>query len=463
MPCRRANGRCLRRRSGSPGADRVSPFPGRDTLPSVGRISTRERRAARAERAFASLPDRYLGAAPGFRARVEVRLSDLGRSWEVRLGPRRCRVITPACDNAQVVIATDSSTWLALREGRLSGLDAFASRRLEARGDLDLAMAFEGMFRLPGGRSPLLRVHRVATAAAELSAITSGAGGEHVICIHGLGATKASFFSTIAALAPDHCVHALDLPGFGSSEKPARAPFDSAYFAAAVRDFMDRMEIGRAHLVGNSMGGRVAIELGLNSPERVLSLGLLAPALAFLRRGRGLVPLVRLLRPELAALPHTLTDSRVRKQFLSLFAQPERLDPALADVACDEFMRIYASGAARVAFYSAARNIYLDRPHGDDGLWTRLGSLEAPATFVWGTHDTLIPAAFSRHVERALPAAEQVILDQCGHVPQVECPERTNALLAAAIERASPARRPAARRRRPGTLRERARLTRRAA
>ena len=59
-----------------------------------------------------------------------------------------------------VVIGTDAATWLALREGRLSGLDAFAQRRLYARGDLDLALGFEGLFRLPGGRRPLLRVAR---------------------------------------------------------------------------------------------------------------------------------------------------------------------------------------------------------------------------------------------------------------------------------------------------------------
>ena len=56
------------------------------------------------------------------------------------------------------MIGTDVATWIGLREGRLSGLDAFAQRRLYARGDLDLALGFEGLFHLPGGRPPLLRV-----------------------------------------------------------------------------------------------------------------------------------------------------------------------------------------------------------------------------------------------------------------------------------------------------------------
>jgi pimeloyl-ACP methyl ester carboxylesterase len=55
--------------------------------------------------------------------------------------------------------------------------------------------------------------------------------------------------------------------------------------------------------------------------------------------------------------------------------------------------------------------------------------LRPPALFVWGSHDRLVPAAFSRHVSRWLPNAEQVTIDACGHVPQVERPEETNALL----------------------------------
>ena len=55
--------------------------------------------------------------------------------------------------------------------------------------------------------------------------------------------------------------------------------------------------------------------------------------------------------------------------------------------------------------------------------------LERPALFVWGSHDPLVPAGFSRHVRRWLPSAEQVTIDHCGHVPQVERPEETNELL----------------------------------
>jgi pimeloyl-ACP methyl ester carboxylesterase len=400
-------------------------------------ISLQEQRVRRVEAAFTSLPERYLGAGDGFDVTYEIRLGDVGRIWEVHATAERCAVRTSPTREPDVVIGSDAGTWLALREGRLSGLDAFAQRRLYASGDLDLAIGFEGLFRLPGGRPPLLRVHDVRIEGAEISTLSAGldapgagmgADVPDVICLHGLGGNKTSFYETVAALAPEHRVHAIDLPGFGSSSKPTLAAFDAAYFARAAIRFMDAMEIPRAHLVGNSMGGRVAIEVALAAPERISSLSLLAPALAF-RRRREFVPLVRLLRPELAAIPHPLVGDQVRQRFWSMFARPERLDPSVADVACDEFLRTYRSRAARVAFYAALRNIYLDPPYGERGLWTRLATLRAPTLFVWGDGDRLVPARFARHIERVLPGATQVVLGDCGHVPQVELPERTNGLI----------------------------------
>jgi pimeloyl-ACP methyl ester carboxylesterase len=174
------------------------------------------------------------------------------------------------------------------------------------------------------------------------------------------------------------------------------------------------------------MGGRVAIEVGLARPERVGGLALLSPAVAFVRRGWH--PLVRLLRPEFGFLPHSLGRARVERQFWALFADRDLVDPSLADIVIDEFERTYRSAGARMAFLASARSIYLDRPFGR-GFYPRLAELRRPALFVWSSHDKLIPPGFRRHVAQWLPAAEQIVLEGCGHVPQVERPERTNALL----------------------------------
>jgi len=392
--------------------------------------------SARVAEAFRSLPARYLGAEPGFDATYHVRLGDIGRSWEVRCTAIGARVRAGASKREpDVVIGTDAKTWLQLREGEISGVEAFSQRRLYARGDLDLAVGFEGLFRLPSGRPPLLRVHKVEVGHLKISTLTMGEG-PHMLLLHGLGGTKSSFFDTAAALCRRYTVHAIDLPGFGGSSKPSTAPYGAAYAAKAVIGTMDALGIERAHLVGNSMGGRVAIEVGLERPDRVGGIALLSPAVAFVRRDWHW--LVRFARPELGMLPHSLGRHRIEQTFWALFADRDLVDPSVADIVVDEFERIYRSPGARLAFLSSARAIYLEAPFGRKGFYPRLSTLQPPALFVWASHDRLIPEAFRHHVERWLPSAEQVVLDGCGHVPQVERPERTNGLLERFFARVDP-------------------------
>jgi pimeloyl-ACP methyl ester carboxylesterase len=187
------------------------------------------------------------------------------------------------------------------------------------------------------------------------------------------------------------------------------------------------------------MGGRVALEMAMIAPERVRALGLLCPAVAWVKR--GLHPLVRLLRPEFGLVPHGFARGMVAAQFWSMFYDRDLIDPAVGDLMVDEFRRIYHSAGARYAFLSSARNIYLEAPYGKRGFYPRLAELQQPSMFIWGTHDRLVPAAFSRHVRKWLPGAEQVVLHNCGHVPQVERPEETNELLLSFLARADAAER----------------------
>jgi pimeloyl-ACP methyl ester carboxylesterase len=267
----------------------------------------------------------------------------------------------------------------------------------------------------------------VETRSGRLSLLVAGSG-EPLLCLHGLGGTKASFLPTVAALASSRRVIAVDLPGFGESAKPFAAAYDAPYFARAVRDLLDELGIGRADLVGNSMGGRVALEAGLLHPDRVGGIVLLCPALAWLRDRRWRW-LLRLLRPELGVLqptPRRLVEPAVR-----------RLVGGDGDgwtaAGVDEFLRAFTSPRGRAAFYAAARNIYLDQPHGESGFWSRLATLSPRTMFIWGRQDALVPVAFRRHVQRALPAAEHVELD-CGHVPQLEAPRETHRAIARFLE-----------------------------
>jgi pimeloyl-ACP methyl ester carboxylesterase len=247
-----------------------------------------------------------------------------------------------------------------------------------------------------------------------------------VILIHGLGATKGSFLPTVSALAAGSFRPiAMDLPGFGDSYKPITASYHPPFFARAVLNVLDALGIERAHLIGNSLGGRVALEVGLRHPERVGRLVLLAPSLAW-RSPRPWAPLVRMLRPELGlvqATPRWLLE-----------AVAHAILPAATShwvqAGVDEFVRAYLTPRGRVAFYAAARQIYLEEPHGAAGFWPRLARLQRPALFVWGMRDQLVPIRFAAHVRANLPAARHLELD-CGHVPQLERGDETHAAIAA--------------------------------
>jgi pimeloyl-ACP methyl ester carboxylesterase len=412
----------------------VPPVPGQ--LPNA-------RRLAVVDQAFRSLPDRYLGAEPEFDATYHVRLCDLGHIWEIRCTPDAARVCKGATRRApDVTISTDSETWMQLREGEFSGVEAFQRRSLEVRGNLDQAVGFEGMFRLPGGRPPRLQIRDVRVARHRVSTLTMG-NGPDVLLLHGLGGTRASLFDTAAELSRRYRIHAPDLPGFGSSSKPALGAYNARWFAEIVIGLMDQLGIDEAHIVGNSLGGRVAIETALIAPERVRALGLLCPAVAWIRR--GLHPIVRLLRPEFGLLPHQFRRSLVAAQFWSIFHDRDAIDPAVGDLMVDEFRRIYHSAGARYAFLASARNIYLEAPFGRGGFYPRLAELRPPALFIWGSHDSLVPAKFGLHVAKWLPGAEQVTVESCGHVPQVERPAQTNQLLGEFFARVEAASRVAAR------------------
>jgi pimeloyl-ACP methyl ester carboxylesterase len=265
------------------------------------------------------------------------------------------------------------------------------------------------------------------TAAGIDTFFLDAGSGPPVIVLHGLGATNASMLPTLAALAPGHRVLAPDLPGFGESGKPA-ADYDARFFATWLTAFMDANGVERAHLVGNSMGGRIALETALVAPGRVTKLALLAPSMAF-RRFRHAVPIVKFLSPEMGALPLPLLRPHIDHGVRLLFSKPERLHASWYDAAVDEFLRIFRTPRGRVSLFAAARQIYLEKPFGAAGFWPRLETLAPPALFVWGEHDRLVPSAFARHVEDALPGARSIVLRDCGHVPQFELPERTHELV----------------------------------
>jgi pimeloyl-ACP methyl ester carboxylesterase len=392
----------------------------------VATSPTTEARDAKgdAAQALVALVERYdpeVIDVPGGTGRVRLRVEGAGE-WDAVLAAGHVK-LRPASSSAEpdALLSADQASWERIATDVRGGMESFRRGRLKVRKNLHLGVGF--LAATSGITGPgRLRFEAVQTAAGKISTLSAGTG-DPVLCLHGLGGTKASFMPTVRGLADHYRVIAADLPGFGESDKPIAAPYDAPYFAGAALALLDALDIERAHLIGNSMGGRVAIEVGLMAPERIGRLVLLSPALAWLRD-----------RPWKWLLPAQLPKLALFQPTPRAIAEPivRRLIPGSDDgwaaAGVDEFLRAFLTPRGRAAFYSALRNVYMDEPHGEDGLWTRLATLSPEAMFVWGRHDPLIPIGFMKHVERTLPAARHVEL-ACGHVPQVERPRETNAAI----------------------------------
>jgi pimeloyl-ACP methyl ester carboxylesterase len=369
-----------------------------------------------------------LGLAPGgalgqTRGSVVFEAPPAG-AWTLRLHRGKVTVLRGAVRHPTTTIHTDPHTLAGLLEGRRSGVDAFLAGDVTVRGNLALALQVDGSFDVgePPAHFPRARVvdvHGIRTGYLE----AGPADAPPVLLLHGLGATNASMLPLVASLARDHRVIAPDAPGFGSSQAP-RWRYTFNQLDSWLSGFQEAIGAPRAALVGNSMGGRMALEAGLSRPSAVERLVLLCPSPAFLRL-RQLVPVVRLLSPELSRLPVRFPRPLVMLGLRSIFAEPSRLPRSWYDAAVDEFQRVMRAAAHRRACAAALRQIYVEEAYGERGFWERLPGLHVPSLFVWGQRDPLVPAAYERHVVAAVPAARSVVVPDCGHVPQYEWPEET--------------------------------------
>ena len=362
--------------------------------------------------------------------RVATVVFDVGHSqWTVELDRGRSRVRRGTGPEPTLIIRGTPSVLADVIAGRASGIHAFLDGQVTVRGDLGLSLQLDGLFEDGSPRpASFPRAQEVLAMGIRTAYLEAGpADAPPILLLHGLGATNASLLPCLSDLSRDHRVLAPDLPGFGQSEAPA-ASYTPAWYAAWVEAFQHAVGARRAVVLGNSLGGRVALEAGLTHPRSVRGLVLLTPSPAF-RRLRQLVPAARLMRPELAHLPVRLNHRLVVESIRGMFSDPDRLSTSWYDAAADECVRVFRSSAHRVSFFSVARQIFLEEAHGRNGFWDRLAGLEPPALFLWGDRDRLVPASFARHVTDALPLAHSVVLEDSGHVPQFEHPEATMALV----------------------------------
>jgi pimeloyl-ACP methyl ester carboxylesterase len=258
----------------------------------------------------------------------------------------------------------------------------------------------------------------------------AGESGSPVILIHGLGASAEIWSANIGALASRHLVYVPDLPGFGLTDKPARMDYAPEAYSRFIRDYMTALGIGRATLVGHSLGGGVALRVVLDDPGRVEMLVLVSSA----GLGRDVsLPL------RIASLP--FFDRIFFKPPLPVFTRfLHRLvfDP---DVITADFARLYYEmffqpGAVR-AFTGILRAISTfrgARPGVLERIGKGLGTILVPTLILWGRQDRILPASQALDAAGKIPGARLHIFERCGHMPNVEYPEEFNRLLLEFLE-----------------------------
>lgn len=243
-----------------------------------------------------------------------------------------------------------------------------------------------------------------------------------VVLLHGFGGSTYSFRHQIGPLSERYRVLALDLPGFGLSDRPAQADLSLTAQAERVRALLDRLEIARAAVVGASMGGTVAMRLAATHPERVERLVLAgSPA-----PDRSMAPpLTALARPFLA-IPYSLLWGR--PAYLCRTLRRIVYDPAfVTDELCERYtypMRIRGTAAALFKFISDART---DAPLDPARVRTR-------TLLLWGEADPAVPLSVAHRLHATLPDARLEVVPRAGHLVLEEQPERCTAALLRFLE-----------------------------
>jgi pimeloyl-ACP methyl ester carboxylesterase len=311
---------------------------------------------------------------------------------------------------------------------RIASDTAYAFKLARGRIDLPAATPSDGPDPYGNPDPEWLRIdwrkHRrqVDVVGAKVNYVEMGEGPP-LLFVHGLSGCWQNWLENIPYFARTHRVVALDLPGFGGSPMPPWEISIPAY-GRFLRDFCERLGVGRSSLVGNSMGGFIATEVAITEPDRVDDLVLVSaagitwararrePAAMIGRVGRAAAPV--LLRFHMQGIKRP----RLRRNyFQGIFFDPDGLRREM-------LWENIVPALQSPGYYDALTTLW-----GYD-IRDRLEDIGVPTLIVWGRNDRVVPVpAAVSYRKRIGKNAELVIFDHCGHVPQIERPARFNRLL----------------------------------
>jgi pimeloyl-ACP methyl ester carboxylesterase len=265
-------------------------------------------------------------------------------------------------------------------------------------------------------------LHRVDLPGADVNYAEIGEG-EPILFVHGLAGCWQNWLENLPHFGRTHRAIALDLPGFGESSMPSWT-IDMPAYGRLIHDFCEKLGIDRvAALVGNSMGGFVSTEAVIERPSRFDKLVLVSAAgISFAeQQGQQDAAMLRMFEaaiPPLAGPRRTwLARPRGRQiAFGNIFNYPNRVRPELLQEQIDPSIRSpgFADSVRAITGY--------DTRH-------RLPEITIPTLIVWGLKDRIVPVEAAIGYHRLISESRLELFERTGHVPQMERPERFNALL----------------------------------
>lgn len=233
--------------------------------------------------------------------------------------------------------------------------------------------------------------------------------GPGVLLLHGIGANLYCWRHLWPLLSDTHTVVAVDLPGFGKSSKPNGAGYGLDDQADRLIQLVDRLHLRQVRIVGNSMGGNIALWMAKRFPEKILEAVAIAPAAS-----PRLMPLSLKRLSFLSALSTQLVNRRTMSwAHRRTLAETVELDPVLIE----ETIRTYKNPEAIRSFFHAGESIR------DSRLPSQLADVRSPVLLLWGRQDRLVPEHVIAEVQQCLPNVQLAVQEDGGHHLQEDHPE----------------------------------------
>jgi pimeloyl-ACP methyl ester carboxylesterase len=244
-----------------------------------------------------------------------------------------------------------------------------------------------------------------------------------LVLIHGFSTSLQDWDQWAADLARDYRVVRFDLPGHGLTAMDPTGDYSVARTVSLLGGLLDALNIQRAGLIGNSLGGLVAWEYAAANPARVSKLVLLAPG-GFVRPG--------LAYGQIAEVPAAFRNMRtvlpegmVRQTLGNLYADKSRLNDAVVH----RYYELLRGPGVRQALVDRLEDFKLEEPT------ARLQGLVTPTLLLWGEKDLMVPLDDGRKFSEALPNETLITYPDAGHLVMLEIPERSLADVRAFLSR----------------------------